>query len=147
MVLSVGFQSAVLRPCELPAGSASGPASSKALRPDTSVIPGTAYPVYSIRTACLMCHGSVCRADVHIPFLPGLSAWNTNDGTGYHHFLVQWLPFAAMQNMPLQIFCGSIMGTVAAKGICFQIFWLTILVLTGRAAMEQATKKVIINGG
>ncbi len=61
--------------------------------------------------------------------------------------IVQWLPFAAMQNMPLQIFCGSIMGTVAAKGICFQIFWLTILVLTGRAAMEQATKKVIINGG
>lgn len=61
--------------------------------------------------------------------------------------VVQWLPFAAMQNMPLQIFCGRITGTDAVKGIFFQLFWLTILVLTGRAAMEQATKKVIIYGG
>ena len=61
--------------------------------------------------------------------------------------IVQWLPFAAMQNMPLQIFCGRMMGSDAVGGICFQLFWLAILVLTGRAAMAQATKKVIINGG
>lgn len=61
--------------------------------------------------------------------------------------IVRWLPFAAMQNMPLQIFCGYLSGRDAAAGIAFQLLWLSALVLAGRAAMGQATKKVIVNGG
>lgn len=60
--------------------------------------------------------------------------------------IVGLLPFAAMQNMPLRIFCGNIVGMDALKGIAFQIFWLTALIALGRAAMGQATKKVIIQG-
>ncbi len=61
--------------------------------------------------------------------------------------LVQLLPFAAMQNMPLRIFCGNIAGMDAVRGIAFQIFWLAALVILGRAAMGQATKKVVVQGG
>ncbi len=61
--------------------------------------------------------------------------------------VIRVLPFAAMQNMPLQIFCGTIRGTNAAKGIVFQMFWLLILILAGSAAMKTATKKVVSLGG
>lgn len=61
--------------------------------------------------------------------------------------VVRVLPFAAMQNMPLQIFCGNIAGVDAVRGIAFQIFWLTVLIALGRAAMRVATKKVIVQGG
>lgn len=61
--------------------------------------------------------------------------------------VVRVLPFAAMQNMPLQIFCGNIVGAEAVKGIAFQMFWLVVLVTMGRAAMSAATKKVVVQGG
>lgn len=61
--------------------------------------------------------------------------------------IVRWLPFAAMQNMPLQIFCGYLSGRDAVSGILFQALWLSVLVLTGRAAMGRAAGKVIVNGG
>ncbi len=61
--------------------------------------------------------------------------------------VVKWLPFAAMQNMPLRIYSGSIAGAQAYFGIAFQAFWLAALVLFGRAAMGRALKKVIVQGG
>lgn len=61
--------------------------------------------------------------------------------------VVQVLPFAAMQNMPLQIFCGNIAEADAVKGIIFQVFWLALLVSAGHAAMGRATKRVIVQGG
>ncbi len=61
--------------------------------------------------------------------------------------MVRILPFAAMQNMPLQIFCGNLLGTDALKGIVFQIFWLVALVIVGRAAMKTATERVVVQGG
>lgn len=61
--------------------------------------------------------------------------------------VVQALPFAAMQNMPLRIYCGNILGMEAVKGILFQVFWLAALVLAGKWAMGRATKKVIVQGG
>ncbi len=61
--------------------------------------------------------------------------------------IIQWLPFAAMQNMPLRIYSGNIAGMDAAKGIGFQVFWLAALVLTGLVAMRRAMKKVIVQGG
>lgn len=61
--------------------------------------------------------------------------------------VVQMLPFAAMQNMPLQIYCGNIIGMEAVKGILFQGAWLAVLILSGKWAMSRATKKVIVQGG
>lgn len=61
--------------------------------------------------------------------------------------VVKYLPFAAMQNMPLQIFSGTISGINTVKGICFQLFWLAALFLIGRLFMNHALKKVVVQGG
>lgn len=61
--------------------------------------------------------------------------------------VVEWLPFAAMQNMPLRIYSGNIAGADAVMGIAFQIFWLAVLVVIGQVTMHRALKKVIVQGG
>jgi hypothetical protein len=61
--------------------------------------------------------------------------------------VVQLLPFAAMQNMPLRIYSGNIVCVDALKGIVFQIFWFVVLFLIGRFTMGRALKKVIVQGG
>lgn len=61
--------------------------------------------------------------------------------------VVQKLPFAAMQNMPLLIYSGNIAGVDALKGIAFQLFWLAALFFIGQFAMRRALKIVIVQGG
>lgn len=61
--------------------------------------------------------------------------------------VVELLPFAAMQNMPLRIYSGNIAGADAWGGIVFQLFWLITLVCIGRLGMRRALKKVIVQGG
>ncbi len=61
--------------------------------------------------------------------------------------VVKLLPFAAMQNMPLLIFSGNIVGVDALKGIAFQIFWLTVLIAIGKHSMSYSLKKVAVQGG
>lgn len=61
--------------------------------------------------------------------------------------IVKLLPFAAMQNMPLLIYSGNIMGIDAIKGIVFQLFWIVTLFGIGQLTMRNALKKVIVQGG
>lgn len=61
--------------------------------------------------------------------------------------VVELLPFAAMQNMPLRIYSGNIMGEDALRGIAFQLFWFVLLFLIGQLAMRYTLKKVIVQGG
>ena len=61
--------------------------------------------------------------------------------------VLEILPFAAMQNMPLRIYSGNIAGADALNGILFQIFWLALLVVIGKILMHRALKKVIVQGG
>ena len=61
--------------------------------------------------------------------------------------VVRMLPFAAMQNMPLQIFCGNITGSAAFKGICFQMVWFVVLWTVGKLFMRQALTRVVVQGG
>lgn len=61
--------------------------------------------------------------------------------------VLEALPFAAMQNMPLRIYSGNIGGMDALRGILFQIFWLAVLLIGGQRAMRRATKKVVVQGG
>lgn len=61
--------------------------------------------------------------------------------------VAEWLPFAAMQNMPLRIYSGNIAGNDALAGIALQVFWLVVLFLVGRLMMSRALKKVIVQGG
>jgi ABC-2 type transport system permease protein len=61
--------------------------------------------------------------------------------------VVELLPFASMQNMPLRIYSGNIAGADALRGIVLQVFWLAALLLIGRLAMNRALNKVIVHGG
>ncbi len=61
--------------------------------------------------------------------------------------VVTLLPFGSMQNVPLQILCGSLSGPEAVRSIGLQVFWLTALVFAGWFAMGHATKKVVAFGG
>ena len=61
--------------------------------------------------------------------------------------VLEALPFAAMQNMPLRIYSGNIAGIDAVRSVVFQIFWLVILVAAGKFFMRRALRKVIVQGG
>jgi ABC-2 type transport system permease protein len=61
--------------------------------------------------------------------------------------VLEALPFAAMQNMPLRIYSGNIAGADALNGILFQVFWLVILIASGKILMRRALQKVIVQGG
>ena len=61
--------------------------------------------------------------------------------------IVELLPFAAMQNMPLRIYSGSTTGIDALWGIGLQIFWLVTLVFFGKLAMKRAVTRVVVQGG
>jgi ABC-2 type transport system permease protein len=59
----------------------------------------------------------------------------------------EWLPFAAMQNMPLRVYGGGVAGVAAARGLGLQVFWLCALVALGRLLMARALRKVVVQGG
>lgn len=73
---------------------------------------------------------------IPIPFFP-------------EHFrkIVELLPFAAMQNMPLRIYSGNIAGLDAIRGIGLQMFWLVIMVIFGKLFMRSSLKRVVSQGG
>ena len=57
------------------------------------------------------------------------------------------LPFASMQNVPLRIYSGDIAGADIYEKAALQLFWLVILVGTGKLLTKKATKKVVVQGG
>lgn len=61
--------------------------------------------------------------------------------------IVELLPFASMQNMPLRIYSGNIIGGDAAKGILVQVIWFALLVIIGKLLMKNAIRKVVVQGG
>lgn len=73
---------------------------------------------------------------IPIPFLPnGLRQ------------VVELLPFASMENVPLRIYGGDIAGIQAMQAILLQVFWLFVIVGVGRALMQKALKQVVVQGG
>lgn len=58
--------------------------------------------------------------------------------------VVNLLPFAAMQNMPLLIFSGNLAGVDVIGGIAFQLFWVAVLFVIGQFSMRTALKKVVV---
>lgn len=78
----------------------------------------------------------MCGAIIPLPFLP--------DGL---RRVIELLPFASMQNVPLRIYGGSMSGEEMAMAICLQIFWIVVLIAGGRALCARAMKKVVVQGG
>ena len=61
--------------------------------------------------------------------------------------IAEFLPFAAMQNMPLRIYSGDISGIDAVRGIGLQLFWFTVMLILGKLLMKRSLKRVIMQGG
>ena len=61
--------------------------------------------------------------------------------------IVELSPFGAMQNTPLLIFGGYLTGDALVRGISIQVFWLIVLVLLGKVLMQNAVKRVVVQGG
>ncbi|MCM1175988.1 MAG: ABC-2 family transporter protein [Blautia sp.] len=61
--------------------------------------------------------------------------------------IMELLPFAAMQNVALRIYSGSMNRVEMEKAIVLQIFWLAVITLTGKKLCKAAERRVIVQGG
>ncbi|MBO5071961.1 MAG: ABC-2 family transporter protein, partial [Eubacterium sp.] len=61
--------------------------------------------------------------------------------------VMELLPFASMQNAALRIYSGSMTVPQMKKAVILQLFWLIILIWTGRRLCARAEKRIIVQGG
>lgn len=61
--------------------------------------------------------------------------------------VLELLPFASMQNVPLRIYSGSMTGAETGRAVVLQIIWLAVLVFSGSGLCRAAEKKATIQGG
>lgn len=61
--------------------------------------------------------------------------------------IVEMLPFAAIENVPLRIYSGDIAGQKIMESIGLQVFWLVALVLAGRVLCRHAIRQIVVQGG
>lgn len=61
--------------------------------------------------------------------------------------ILELLPFASMQNVPLRIYSGDLSENAMWRAIGLQLFWLLLLWTAGRILNTLAMKKVTIQGG
>lgn len=61
--------------------------------------------------------------------------------------VVELLPFASMQNIPLRIYSGDISGTEIYYRAVLQLFWIVMLIWFGKWLMGHALKRVVVQGG
>lgn len=73
---------------------------------------------------------------IPIPFMP--------DGIKQ---IMELLPFASMQNVFLRVYSGDISGTQIYWRIFLQLFWLILILWTGKRITTVALKRVVVQGG
>lgn len=61
--------------------------------------------------------------------------------------ILELLPFASMQNVPLRIYSGDLTGSSMYRAIALQIFWLLGLITLGKILDALAMKKITVQGG
>jgi ABC-2 type transport system permease protein len=61
--------------------------------------------------------------------------------------VLELLPFASMQNVPLRIYCGNLTGREMLIAIILQLFWLIILITLGKALCKLAERRIVVQGG
>ena len=71
-----------------------------------------------------------------LPFFPEQIKW-----------IVELLPFACIQDVPLRAFIGDITGTEFLFRLSLQIFWACVLILGGRRLMKTALQHGVVQGG
>lgn len=61
--------------------------------------------------------------------------------------VLEILPFASMQNVPLRIYGGGMGTEEIFRAVLLQLGWLVVLTITGERVSRRAVKKVRIQGG
>lgn len=61
--------------------------------------------------------------------------------------IMEYLPFAAMQNVPLRIYSGSMTDAEMLRAAGLQVFWLIVMILFGRLLFSCAERRVTVQGG
>lgn len=61
--------------------------------------------------------------------------------------ILEILPFASMQNVPLRIYGGSMSGTEIERAVLLQVIWLFLLVISGKVLCRLAERKAVVQGG
>lgn len=61
--------------------------------------------------------------------------------------IVELLPFAAGENVPLRIYSGDLAGKDAWLALGLQVFWLAALIFIGTYLMNRASNKIVVQGG
>lgn len=77
-----------------------------------------------------------CGAIVPIPFLPEPI-----------RTIVELLPFAGMQNVPLRIYGGDLTGAEMTRAVGLQLFWFVVMVGLGKWLCRIAERRVVVQGG
>lgn len=62
-------------------------------------------------------------------------------------YVIELLPFASMQNVPLLIYSGSMSEAEMIKAVLLQVIWLVILIAAGKKIGSVAERKVAVQGG
>ena len=62
-------------------------------------------------------------------------------------YVLELLPFAAMQNVPLRVYSGSMTGQEMLRAVCLQVFWLAVLTGVGWNLCRRAERRVTVQGG
>lgn len=61
--------------------------------------------------------------------------------------IMEFLPFASMQNVYLRIYTGNLAGSAMLQAVALQLFWLMVLVALGKMLCRQAQRRVVVQGG
>lgn len=61
--------------------------------------------------------------------------------------LARRLPFAAMVQVPVEVFLGRYPGTSVVAPLAWAALWLVVLIAAGRAVQATATHRVVVQGG
>jgi len=60
---------------------------------------------------------------------------------------MRYQPFAGIQDLPNQVFCGSLPPESILWIIPLQILWIIVFVIMGRALMHTSIKRISVAGG
>jgi ABC-2 type transport system permease protein len=61
--------------------------------------------------------------------------------------VVEWLPFAAMADLPFRVYVGQIAPEAAVPVLLRQIGWVIALWLLGKVLLGRALRHVVVQGG
>lgn len=61
--------------------------------------------------------------------------------------VMELLPFASMQNVPLRAYSGDLAGDDLFRAVILQVFWLATLTACGKLLCLRAEKRAVVQGG